>query len=104
MKAFAATMLYSPRAYIDVKVDNRVQYQGVSTNVSHKKEQDEGGRKGVIDCGSNIIMQFIHLIKALLINCIAKQQLYYLMSLNETCSVNFHEVLFHFHHRFKILL
>lgn len=26
------------------------------------------------------------------------------MSLNETCSVNFHEVLFHFHHRFKILL
>lgn len=47
-------MLYSPRAYIDVKVDNRVQYQGVSTNVSHKKEQgDGGGRKGVIDCGSN---------------------------------------------------
>lgn len=58
----ATTMLYSPRASIDVKVDNRVQYQGVSTNVSHKKEQGEGGRKGVIDC---IIMQFIHLIKAL---------------------------------------
>lgn len=58
-------MLFSPRAYIDVKVDNRVQYQGVSTNVSHKKEQGEGGCKGVIDCGSNIIMQLIHLIKAL---------------------------------------
>lgn len=63
-------MLYSPRAYIDVKVDNRVQYRGVSTNASHKKGQGEGGRKGVIDCGSNIIMQFIHLITALnKLNC-----------------------------------
>lgn len=59
LKRSATTMLYSPRAYIHVKVDNRVQYQRVSTNASHKKGQGEGlidTRKGVIDCGSNIII------------------------------------------------